>query len=98
MTNKEFSTVSARLQRQLPGCEAKVDLIYLTPVRHTLRGALLERSSDPRAFYANAFLQPLFLLVSHIVLSLGWRTGGGSHTWNVDAEAELEDLIGSAAS
>ena len=92
MTNKELSALSARLQRYLPDCEAKVGLLYLTPVRHTLRGVLLNRSGDHRAFYVTVFLQPLFVPADHIVLNLGWRLGGGSHTWNADADGVLDDL------
>jgi hypothetical protein len=62
-------------------------LLIVSPVGRILRGFCIEDSSDARRVYLWAFVQPLFVPSSTVVLSLGRRLGGGSRTWS---SAEIE--------
>lgn len=69
-------------------------MLVATPIGSILRGFYLEDSSDPHRVYVWAFVQPLFLPSTTIVLSLGERLGGRSHTWSVaDAEDAASALL-----
>lgn len=69
-------------------------MIVATPIGSVLRGFYLEDSSDPHRVYLWAFVQPLFVPRTTVVLSLGERLGGGSRTWSVaDAEGATSALL-----
>ena len=80
----------ARAIRELvPDLYEKGTLLAATPRNRVLRGFYLEGShADPSGVYIWAFVQPLYVLESTIVLSLGSRLGGGSKTWRVDETEE----------
>lgn len=56
-------------------------MLVATPIGRVLRGFYVEDSSDPQRVYLWAFVQPLFLPRTTVVLSLGRRLGGGGRTW-----------------
>jgi hypothetical protein len=66
-------------------------MLVTTPITTILRGFYLEDSSDARRAYLWAFVQPLFVPRSSVILSLGERIGGPSRTW------ALEEVEGAAA-
>ena len=92
MKNKELNSIARRLASEFVGWIAHENLAVIAPVSHTLRAVSLEQSSDPRAFYANWFFQPLCVPSEHVSLNLGWRLGGGAHAWNADDPATVSRL------
>lgn len=92
MKQKEYKPIVDKVAARIPGSSAKGRLVFLQPVGHTLRGILLEGSVNPRGFYANLFVQPLFVPAEHHALNFGWRLGGGTHLWDVDNPQDLSEL------
>src|SRR5947209_27626 len=84
MKNKEFEAIGKRLLPYLPGFTVCGNMLFIRPVGHTLRAIMFDRSIDPRGFYVQVFLEPLFVPTNVIGFNIGWRVGGGSHTWNAD--------------
>ncbi len=69
-------------------------MLVATPIDRILRGVYMEDSSDPHRIYLWAFVQPLFVPSTTVVLSLGQRLGGASRTWSVDdAEDAASALV-----
>ena len=69
-------------------------MLLVTPIGRVLRGIFIEDSSDPHRVYLWAFVQPLFLPSTTVVLSLGQRLGGAAHTWAVaDVEGAASALM-----
>ncbi len=69
-------------------------MLVSMPIERILRGIYMEDSSDPHRIYLWAFVQPLFVPSTTVVLSLGQRLGGGSSTWSVsDAEDAASALL-----
>jgi hypothetical protein len=93
MTRAQLGAIAKRVARHLPSYACRGPLLFVSPVSHTLRGVLLDRSGDPRAFYVTAFLQPLCFPVEHLVLNAGWRLGGGTHRWTSDSVTLEHDLV-----
>jgi len=89
MTKVSLSSTAKAIQAYLPGFAAKSDLLFMSPVRDTLRGLQLERSSNRNKFYINVFFQPLFVPAEHVVLALGWRLGGGACMWGADEAQKI---------
>jgi len=93
MKTKDFAALGRRLLPELPGFTVKGQMIFIQPVAHTLRGICFDGSSfDPNLFFVQVFAQPLFVPAKRLALNIGWRLGGGSHRWNVNAPGLLEDL------
>jgi hypothetical protein len=93
MTKKDFEKIGKRLLPQLPGFIAKGDLLFILPLRHTLRGFFFDGSSfDKNLFFVYVFLQPLFVPDTYISLNIGWRVGGESHTWDINSPDLLTEL------
>jgi hypothetical protein len=67
-------------------------MLFIRPVGHTLRGIFFDRSINPRGFYVQIFIQPLFVPAEHIEFNVGWRLGGDCHIWNADAPELLSKL------
>lgn len=82
----KLADIAKQLAIEMPGFRAKGSLLVLMPLHHTLRGICLERSGTAKQFYVWVFLQPLFVPSEHITFNIGWRVGGGCHTWSTDAE------------
>ncbi len=97
MTTKEFERVGKSLIKDLPGLAATGKLLLLKPITHTLRGVCFDGSGfDSKEFYAAVFLQPMFVPADCIALNIGWRLGGGCHTWNMfdpDLATRLAHLL-----
>lgn len=95
MKKKEFEAIGKRLLPDLPGFAVKGDLLLLRPLGHTLRGICFNRSIDPRSFYMEIFLQPLFVPFPCIAFSIGWRlrrASGRSDSWSADDPHLIEEL------
>ena len=92
MRTSEIATLGKRLLVDLPGFAAKGQMLFMRPVGHTLRGIFFDRSVNPRGFYAQVFIQPLFIPAKHIAFNVGWRLGGNSHIWNAEAPALISEL------
>ncbi len=95
MKIKEFTQLAKRLLPELPGFEVKRDLMFISPIGHTLRGLCFEGSSfDARAFYVSAFFLPLFVPHKFLALTLGTRVRNrGIDGWDADAPNLLPDLM-----
>ena len=70
-------------------------MLFIAPVGDILRAIFLDNSINTRRFYVQVFAQPLFVPNKYVVFTLGWRLGGGSHTWNLDSPSLLPDLAAS---
>jgi hypothetical protein len=92
MKKKEFEAIGKRLLPYLPGFAVKGTLLFMRPIGHTLRAVFFDRSIDPRKFYVRIFIQPLFVPSQHLYFNIGWRLGGGSHTWSADASNLIAEL------
>ncbi len=95
MRKKEFEAVGKRLLPDLPGFAVKGCLLLLRPLGHTLRGICFNGSIDPRSFYVEVFIQPLFVPSRHISLNIGWRLRcafGRSDSWGADDPHLVEEL------
>ena len=55
-------------------------------------GICFDGSIDPRKFYVQVFIKPLFVPSQHLSFNIGWRLGGGSHTWNADTPNLITEL------
>lgn len=92
MTNKEFENIGKELAVHFPGFVARGQLLFTRPVGAILRAIFFDRSIDKRAFYVQVFAQPLFVPSKHVWFNVGWRLGGGSHTWDADHPTAIEEL------
>lgn len=61
MKVKELEKIGKQLLPALPEFAAKKKLLFIQPISHTLRAICFARSIDPRGFYAQMFVQPLFI-------------------------------------
>lgn len=69
-------------------------MLVAAPIERILRGLYLEDSSDPHRIYLWAFVQPLFVPSSSVVLNLGQRLGGTSRTWTAaDVEGAASEVL-----
>jgi tetratricopeptide (TPR) repeat protein len=82
MTTKELAALGKRLLPQLVGFTVRGQLLFISPVGDILRGIFFDRSGNPRSFYVQVMVQPLYIPAEHIVFSFGWRLGGRS--WSAD--------------
>jgi hypothetical protein len=92
MKTADFTRLCCHVLPALPGFLMKGRMLFVSPLSHTLRAVLFERSLDPRAFCVQVFIQPLSVPTRHIAPSAGWRLGGGCHTWNADSPT-LDSLL-----
>jgi len=92
MKTTEIATFGKRLLADLPGFAAKGQMLFMRPIGHTLRGIFFDRSVNPRGFYVQIFIQPLFVPAEHVAFNVGWRLGGSSHIWNADAPGLISEL------
>lgn len=92
MKTTEIATFGKRLLADLPGFTVKGRMLFMLPIGHTLRGIFFDRSVNPRGFYVQVFIQPLFVPAEHVSFNVGWRLGGSSHIWNADAPGLISEL------
>ncbi len=83
MKPAERKRLARALEHRGSGLQLSGRMLVATPIGRILRGFYIEDSSDPQRAYLWAFVQPLFLPSTTVVLSLGQRLGGGSRTWAV---------------
>jgi len=84
MKPAERKRIARAIRSAVPGLREKGRILAATPRGRLLRGIYLEDTSDPHRVYVWAFVQPLFVPSTTVVLSLGRRLGNGSRTWAVD--------------
>ena len=92
MSANQLNRLAHRFAEQLPGLDVKARLLYVSPVGHTIRGVLLERSSDANLFYVNVFLQPLCIPLQTFALNTGKRIYPATGNWRLDCPDLLEEL------
>jgi hypothetical protein len=84
MKKKEFEAIGKRLLPYLPGFGVKGDILFIQPLGHTLRAIAFNGSIDPRSFYVQVFIQPLFVPMEVIGFNIGWRARDHCDSWNAD--------------
>lgn len=89
MRAREAEAFGGRLARELPGYVAQGRMVFAAPIGHAIRGIYLDQSEAPMQFYAQVFLQPLFVPVDHVGFNIGWRLGEGSR-WKADDTSSRE--------
>jgi hypothetical protein len=95
MTTKEFLTLEKNLLPHLPGFALSGRLMFLAPVKNTLRGISFEGSDfDKKSFYVNVFVLPLCVPTKHLYFNFGNRVrhGGGGDRWNTNMPNLIEEL------
>ena len=91
MKNKDFAELAKRLLPDLPGFAVKAPLMFIPPVKHTLRGLCFEsHSHEAKLFYVWVFFLPLFVPRQHVSFEFGKRIG--ADLWNVDAPNLVHEL------
>lgn len=90
MRKKDFVTLEKRLLPKFPDFVVKGSLMFLSPVRHTLRGFHFDPSGvDKAIFYLNVFYLPLCVPNQYLSFTFGHRirnTGWHSDAPNLEAE------------
>ena len=61
MNKKEIINLGNKLLRTLPNFALKGQLLCVQPIDHILRAIFFDTSIDPRKFYVQVFIQPLFI-------------------------------------
>jgi hypothetical protein len=95
MKKKDFVALAKRLLPHLTGFTVKGPLLFIPPVKHTLRGIYFEGSSfDARSFYVWMFFMPLCVPTHYVSFHLGRRVRGigGGDRWNADTPNLLAEL------
>lgn len=95
MKKKELESIGKRLFPDLLEIAVKGDLLFMRPIEHVLRGICFDGSIDPRSFYVEVFVQPLFVPSQQISFNIGWRLrgkGGGPTSWNADSPSLVTEL------
>ncbi len=98
MTGKEFERLTRKyLLPHLPGFRAKGPLVIVVPIHQLLRALAFDSSGfDPSAFNVWAFVQPLYVPVTHIHFTFGGRLGalggGTERRWRFQ-EGKEEELM-----
>lgn len=91
MKNKDFTELAKRLLPDLASFAVKAPLMFISPVKHTLRGFCFEsHSHEAKLFYVWVFFQPLFIPTKHIILTFGKRIN--DDRWNADAPNLVHEL------
>ncbi len=95
MTKIQVPKVVNEIAGQLPGFVSEGRLMFMMPLGHSLKGVYFDRSIvGPEMCNVNVFVQPLFVRAENLTFNLGWRLGGGTKLWNLDASlAELMDKV-----
>lgn len=90
MKRAEKKRIAQAIQSAVPNLYyvEKEGILAATPRGRVLRGVCIENSSDAYGVYLVAFVQPLFVPKTTVVLGLGKRLGSGTRTWAVE-EADV---------
>jgi hypothetical protein len=74
MTTKEFVAIEKALLHGLPGFTIKGSLLFVSPIKHLLRGVSFDGSSFSKTkFHVTYFVMPLCVPSKHLTLSFGNR-------------------------
>ena len=93
MKNSEIAAIQRGLLPDLPGFAQKGQMLFVSPVGHTLRGIFFDRATNPRGFYVQILIQPLCVPEEHIIFNLGWRLRHGrTDGWNADDPQLIPEL------
>ncbi len=93
MKNSEIAAIQRGLLPDLPGFAQKGQMLFVSPVGHTLRGIFFDRATNPRGFYVQILIQPLCVPEEHIIFNLGWRLRHGrTDLWNADDPQLIPEL------
>jgi len=93
MKKKECEQLGKKLQIELPGFTVRGWMMFMEPIGHILRAIVFDTSQwTADQFYVHVIAQPLFVPTENLVLSLGWRLGGGCHSWDRRSPNLLKDL------
>ncbi len=80
----------------LPGCRAKGKLLVYLPLGHVLRAIAFESSAfSATPFYVNVFVQPLYVPIQYLTLTLGVRLRG-LWEWEEGREQDLAHRLAQA--
>lgn len=94
MKSAERTRVARALRKVEPRLGLHRRMLLMEPIGRVARGVFIEDSSHGDRVYLWALVQPLFYPATTVVLSLGRRLGGGSHTWTVGAvEEAAPDIV-----
>src|SRR5262249_25335575 len=92
MKTKEFTQIGRQLLDGLPGFVVNREMLFVSPIEHTLRAIFFNRAADPRAFHVQALLLPLCVPAEDVYFNVGFRVGGDSHTWSAGDPRLIADL------
>jgi hypothetical protein len=87
MKMKDVKRLANGLLPSLPGWSLRGRMLVREPLSGVLRAVYFDESAfDSTFFFAQAFIQPLFVPASHLTFNLGWRLGGPAYRWDLRAE------------
>src|SRR6266478_3637986 len=87
MTTKEFIALEKSLLPDLPGFTVSGRVMFVPPVKHTLRGVSFDPSAfDKKSFSTTVFVMPLFIPSKHLTLNFADRVRhkGKGDRWSID--------------
>ena len=96
MTKKEFLKLQRALEPELPQFSSRGEIMYLQPADSLLRGIHFDSSAFSKtAFYISAFVMPLCVPTSSIVLSYGkrLRINGILDAWDSNRPKLQQELL-----
>jgi hypothetical protein len=98
MKTKEFVSLAKCLLPSLPATFViKGPMMFIGPVKHTLRGIHFERSGfDAKGFYAGMFFMPLCVPAEHVHFTFGERIRNETGQWGSTDVPDLEARLTSA--
>lgn len=95
VTKKEFVALENKLLPYLPGFSIRGTLMFLPPVKETVRGFSFEGSGfNKTSFYVNVFVLPLCVPTEHLYFNFGNRVrhDRGADGWSIDKPHLVEEL------
>lgn len=91
--HQTLTRIAAGLAQTIPGLLRSQSLLFVSPLAHTIRGVLLDRSGDPTLFYVHVFCQPLCVPYKHLALNNGRRlTHEHGALWN-SADPDIVETL-----
>jgi hypothetical protein len=90
MNFREKVELLKAIQPSMPGFGAKGALLVNRKIGSLLKGIFVDSSRDPKRFYVQVFVQPLYVPANTLVFNLGWRLGG--RAWVKDAQSVSDDI------
>lgn len=89
MSPTDRTRILRAIQSAVPDLREKGRILAATPRGRVLRGFYVEDSVDSKRVHVWAFVQPLYVPATTIVLSLGVRLGGQSRAWGTEDTAAI---------